>query len=135
MWQFVSENRGMQEAEKQFPEIQRAYAILSDEQQRAIYDAYGMKGIRAGAFSVRTLVPPSRHPQIQPQVPSLHSTAQRGRKFGLNAVRESSSLRSDERWRWPTPAARWKSVGLFHYFVCVPSNSFAGDRSGRKTMV
>jgi DnaJ-class molecular chaperone len=39
-----------QTAEQQFPQIQKAYAILSDEQQRAIYDAYGMKGIEAGSF-------------------------------------------------------------------------------------
>eukprot|EP00056_Hartaetosiga_gracilis_P005922 m.90849 g.90849 ORF g.90849 m.90849 type:complete len:615 (+) comp12318_c0_seq1:15-1859(+) len=35
-------------ARKMFPRIQKAYTVLSDEQSRAVYDAYGVKGVSAG---------------------------------------------------------------------------------------
>ncbi|EGD80115.1 hypothetical protein PTSG_10389 [Salpingoeca rosetta] len=35
-------------AREMFPRIQRAYEVLSDEQQRAVYDIYGESGLTAG---------------------------------------------------------------------------------------
>ncbi len=35
-------------AKEMFPKIQKAFSVLSDEQQRAIYDVYGSAGLEAG---------------------------------------------------------------------------------------
>lgn len=40
-----------------FPRVQKAYAVLSDEQQRAVYDMYGVAGLEAG----RELAPYHNH--------------------------------------------------------------------------
>ena len=38
-----------QEAEEKFKDIAEAYDVLSDEEKRAVYDRYGIEGLKAGA--------------------------------------------------------------------------------------
>jgi DnaJ-class molecular chaperone len=44
----IDKNPGNEEAEAKFKEISHAYEILSDPQQRQIYDQYGEKGLEQG---------------------------------------------------------------------------------------
>lgn len=48
-----------QAAQRLFPSLQRAYSVLSDPQQRDVYDLYGHAGLEAGS-EVRRF--PSRKP-------------------------------------------------------------------------
>ncbi len=42
-------NRDDPDAERRFKEVQQAYSVLSDPQQREMYDRFGPEGVRAGA--------------------------------------------------------------------------------------
>src|SRR6266576_3224151 len=42
------------EAEDKFKQAAEAYEVLSDPEQRRIYDAYGKEGLRSGGWSPRS---------------------------------------------------------------------------------
>ncbi|RKY45180.1 MAG: molecular chaperone DnaJ, partial [Candidatus Neomarinimicrobiota bacterium] len=42
-------NPGDKEAEEKFKEAAEAYAVLSDDEKRRIYDQYGYEGLKGGA--------------------------------------------------------------------------------------
>src|SRR5918992_6373276 len=42
------------EAEEKFKQAAEAYEVLSDPEQRRIYDSYGREGLRSGGFSPRS---------------------------------------------------------------------------------
>lgn len=47
-------NRHDPEAEEKFKQAARAYEVLSDPEQRRVYDAYGEQGLRSGGFRSQT---------------------------------------------------------------------------------